>query len=124
MATTRKTLADLKANPLKLTDEQEAALTALSDDDINRAAESDPDNPPMTDDELARAQAARLVKKARARVGGSQAEFAKRFNINLARLKDWERGRFQPDSVALSYLRVIEMEPKAVDRALKRKNVA
>jgi putative transcriptional regulator len=45
-------------------------------------------------------------------------EFAARYRINVARLRDWEHGRSVPDSVALAYLQVIAREPEAVDRAL------
>jgi len=31
---------------------------------------------------------------------------------------DWEQGRFQPDSVARAYIRVIARETEAVERAL------
>jgi DNA-binding transcriptional regulator YiaG len=33
-------------------------------------------------------------------------------------LRDWEQGRFQPDSVARAYIRVIARETEAVERAL------
>ena len=67
----------------------------------------------------ARAVAARDVRRARERTGLSQAKFAARYRINPARLRDWEQGRTLPDSVALAYLRVIDREPEAVERALE-----
>ncbi len=48
----------------------------------------------------------------------TQTEFASRYQLNVARLRDWEQGRSRPDSVARAYLRVIEREPEAVERAL------
>lgn len=45
-------------------------------------------------------------------------KFAERYRIELARLGDWEQGRLLPDTVALAYLRVIERDAAAVDRAL------
>jgi putative transcriptional regulator len=58
------------------------------------------------------------VKTIRKRKGMTQAEFASRYHLNLARLRDWEQRRSNPDSAARAYLRVIEKEPEAVERAL------
>ena len=58
------------------------------------------------------------VKAMRARLRMTQAEFARRFNLNIARIRDWEQGRSQPDGAVRAYLRVIEREPQAVERAL------
>ena len=58
------------------------------------------------------------IKAIRKRRGLTQAEFASRYQLNLARLRDWEQRRSSPDSAARAYLRVIEKEPEAVDRAL------
>ncbi|MBL0406245.1 helix-turn-helix domain-containing protein [Microvirga aerilata] len=90
----------------------------MTEEEIERNAREDHDNPPASDAELARAAAARAVRRARERTGLSQAKFAERFQINLARLKDWEQGRFMPNTVALAYLKVIETDPKAVARAI------
>jgi putative transcriptional regulator len=106
--------------PAALSAQQLSRLDAMSGDDIERNAEADPDNPPMSEPELATARAARQVKSARAATGLSQAKFAERFRINPARLKDWEQGRFAPDSAAAAYLRVIEVNAKAVEEALAR----
>lgn len=48
----------------------------------------------------------------------TQTEFAARYRLSVARLRDWEQGRSRPDSAARAYLRVIEREPEAVERAL------
>ena len=106
------------SNPPRLTPEQEARLDAMSDEEITQAAESDPDNPPLTDEELGRGVAARDVRLTRKKAGLSQSQFAKRYRINLARLRDVEQGRTMPDSAFLAYIRVIYREPEAVDRAL------
>jgi putative transcriptional regulator len=105
-------------NPPELTREQVARLDAMMPEEIERNAIEDAENPPSTDEELDRGVAARAVRLARERTGLSQNQFAERFHINPARLKDWEQGRHQPDSVALAYLKVIEKDPGAVERAL------
>ena len=58
------------------------------------------------------------VAKIRSGTGLSQAEFAERFGFAVATLRDWEQGRRHPDRSARLLLRVIEVEPKAVLRAL------
>jgi putative transcriptional regulator len=104
--------------PVRLTPEEEAFNAILTPEQIEQNAISDPDSPPMTEEELVRASIARHVRCQREKSGLSQAKFAKRFQINPARLRDWEQGRSKPDSVALAYLKVIEKNPKAVDEAL------
>jgi putative transcriptional regulator len=99
--------------------EEWARLEAMTDEQITAAAESDPDNPPLTDGELERVQTARRVQAVRAGTGLSQRRFAETYRINVARLRDLEQGRTQPDSAMLAYLTVIEREPKAVERALR-----
>jgi putative transcriptional regulator len=58
------------------------------------------------------------VKAMRRKLGMTQEEFAIRYGLTLARVRDWEQGRSAPDGAARAYLRVIEKEPEAVNRAL------
>ena len=106
-------------NPPRLTPEQEARQAAMTEEEIEAIAASDPDNPEWTDEELERAVAARRIRLLRGKLGLSQSEFAERYRINVARLRDWEQGRSMPDSAVLAYLTVIEREPEAVKRALE-----
>lgn len=105
-------------NPPRLTPEEEARLNAMTDEEIERRALEDPDNPPSTEEELERGFIARDVRLLREEMGLSQARFAERYRINLAQLRDVEDGRVMPDSALLAYLKVIAREPEAVDRAL------
>jgi putative transcriptional regulator len=59
------------------------------------------------------------VKAIRKKLHMTQSEFAARFSFNVARVRDWEQGRSQPDSALRAYLLVIERQPKAVQKALK-----
>lgn len=58
------------------------------------------------------------VAAIRKRLGLSQGEFAVRFGFKLDALQNWEQGRRRPDGAARAFLRVIEREPAAVQRAL------
>src|SRR5712691_1787812 len=58
------------------------------------------------------------VKAMRARLRMTQAEFAMRYNPNIARSRERQQGRSQPDGAVRAYLKVIEREPQAVERAL------
>jgi putative transcriptional regulator len=58
------------------------------------------------------------VKAIRMSLKLSHAQFAARYGFSLASIRDWERGRAQPDVTARAYLRVIQKEREAVDRAL------
>ena len=58
------------------------------------------------------------VATIRVRLGLSQAEFAARFVFKLDAVQNWEQGRRRPDGAARAFLRVIEREPEAVQRAL------
>jgi putative transcriptional regulator len=91
----------------------------MSDEEIESAARDDPDAQPMTDEELARAFRPKALTELRARLGLSQAEFAKQFALSLRTLQDWEQGRREPEDIARTYLRVIERNPDAVRAALK-----
>jgi len=58
------------------------------------------------------------VRALRRKTGLTQEEFAIRFGLTVARVRDWEQKRSEPDAAARAYLKVIEKEPEAVKRAL------
>jgi putative transcriptional regulator len=109
--------------PADLSPENEAIHRGMTAEQIERNAQGDAENPPMTDEELSRALIARRIKRQREKMGLSQAKFAERYHIKPSRLRDWEQGRFMPDSVALAYLTVIEKNPDAVFEALREEAV-
>jgi putative transcriptional regulator len=59
------------------------------------------------------------IKAIRGRLGMTQQEFADRFDFNINTLRHWEQGRRVPDGTARAYLRVIDREPEAVQKALR-----
>ena len=91
---------------------------SLSDEALEAAARADPDNPPATRAMAAQAEAAHTVRRIRAGSGLSQVMFAARYGFSAAAVRDWEQGRRTPEASTLCYLRVIEREPQAVNRAL------
>lgn len=94
-------------------------LPRLTEEEINAAALSDPDNPPRTPERekhLRRVPRARIIRRA---LRLTQEEFAARFHIPLGTLRDWEQGKTEPDQAARAYLRVIARNPKAVIEALE-----
>ena len=59
------------------------------------------------------------VKAIRERLGLSQADFAARFGLSLAAVRNWDQGRCRPEGAARAYLTVIGRAPGAVERVLR-----
>jgi putative transcriptional regulator len=113
MATVKAT-AEMVAQSLRETDW--SAQDALTDVDVARAVDADPDAALI----LSEAQAvAAMVRTVRKRLGLSQTEFAARYHIPAGTLRDWEQNRKKPDSTAVAFLRVIAREPEVVAKALE-----
>lgn len=60
------------------------------------------------------------VKAIREQLKLSQEAFAERFGLTLATVKNWEQGRRAPEEAAKILLRLIESQPKLVEREVKR----
>lgn len=91
----------------------------MSSADLRAKALSDPDNPPLTPKQLDRMVLAREVRLVREKTGMSQPQFAARFHISLARLRDYEQARSEPDFIVRIFLRIIRDDPKEADRLVK-----
>jgi putative transcriptional regulator len=94
----------------------------MTDEEIEAGALSDPDNPPLTDAELARMRPVSQAKRLRWKLGLSQEEFAVRYRIPLGTLRDWEQGRSEPDAPARAYLIAIAGDSEGVARSLEKAN--
>jgi putative transcriptional regulator len=57
------------------------------------------------------------VRGLRLSLGLSQEQFARRYNLDLDALQNWEQGRRSPERAVWSYLRVIAAQPKEAARA-------
>jgi putative transcriptional regulator len=90
----------------------------MTEEEINAAALTDPDNPPRTLKMQKRLRRVPQVKVMRRALHLTQEEFAARFRIPLGTLRDWEQGKTKPDQAARAYLTVIARNPKAVIEAL------
>ena len=93
-----------------------ARLEAMTEEEIEANALSDPDNPPLTAEELARMRRVPNPRRIRERLKLTQEQFAERFEMPLGTLRDWEQGVSYPDSAARTLLRVIEQGPRGGDQ--------
>ena len=100
-----------------------AARRHPNDEEIERQAIQDGDA--WTDQELSEAEAIsplhtpEQVRALRARLGLSQAQFARRFGFTLATVQQYVQGRRRPSGPASTLLRVIEADPDCVVRVLR-----
>lgn len=93
-------------------------LRSMTDEEAHANALADPDNPPLTKEQLSRMRHVPNPLEIRERLGLTRREFTKQFEISLDNVRDWEDGVRRPDSTAKAYLRVIERNPDAVREAL------
>ena len=77
-------------------------LDGMTEAEKHAAAVSDPDNQPLTEEDMNR-----MKRTPRAKI------------IRRALGLDWEQGRAEPDEAARAYLTVIAREPEMVRKALK-----
>jgi putative transcriptional regulator len=119
MPIVRRTRADIE-EPKVLADL--AARPRPGEEEIERQVVEDGDA--WTDQELAEAEPAypppspAQVRALRAKLGLSQAQFARRFGFTIDTVQQYEQGRRRPSGPASTLLRIIEADPEAVVRAL------
>ena len=96
-------------------------VRAMTEEEIDANAAADPDNPPLTPEELSRMRLVPDPKRIRQRLGMTQEQFAAGFQVPLGTLRDWEQGTRIPDSAARTLLRVIDRNPEMVLATLATK---
>ena len=106
------------ANPPRLSLETEARMAAMTPEQIEANAASDPENPPLTEDELRRLNKARFIRETRKATGLPQEVFAREYLITPGRLRDLEQGRTEPDGAFLAYMALILHSPEGVKSTL------
>ncbi|HEX3672862.1 MAG TPA: helix-turn-helix domain-containing protein [Rhizomicrobium sp.] len=99
-------------------------IRPMSEEEIEAAALSDPDNPPRAAAELAKMKRVPRAKTLRRALRLTQEEFALRYHIPLGTLRDWEQGRSEPDQPARAYLAVIARDPEGIAKAFEKKPFA
>src|ERR1700740_1305824 len=92
-------------------------IRPMTEEQIEAAARSDSDNPPLTESRLKQLKPVPRVRTLRRALGLTQEEFAARFHIPIGTLRDWEQGRSEPDQPARAYLKVIAHDPDGVRHA-------
>ena len=86
------------------------------------AVPADPDDAEdraVSDAGLERALMGRRIRKLRNSLGLSQAEFAERYSIPLANIRQYEIGRTLPPVAVRAYLHIIGAEPQHVADVLQ-----
>jgi putative transcriptional regulator len=116
----KENITRFKLDPRSPPETDWRAFDAMSADERHRAAISDPDCPPATEEQLSRARRAPDVRALRERLNMTQEEFAVRFHLPLSTVRDWEQGTHRPDRPAQVLLTVISSDPDAVVRALEQ----
>ena len=95
-----------------------AGLAAMTEAEIEANAGSDPDNPLLGEEELARLRPIPDAKAIRLRLDMTQEQFARSFQLPLETVREWEAGARSLTGSARTLLRVIERNPDAVLEAL------
>ena len=95
-------------------------LRNMTEEEIEANALSDPDNPPLTDEELERMRSIPNPTRIRERLGMTPLEFAEVFEISVEKLNAWEAQFPWLDFTMITFLRVIEQNPEGVKAALEK----
>jgi putative transcriptional regulator len=111
-------LPDGKTRPFPDRDRADwARLEAMTEKKIEANALADPDNPPMTAEELAPLRVFPHPTHIRETLKLTQEQLSERFEIPLGTPRDWEQGVSWPDKAARTLLHVIEQDPEGVAKA-------
>lgn len=94
-------------------------VDAMTEEEVDANALSDPDNPPLTPTQLASLRRTPNLKEIRHHLHMTQEQFSREFDLPIGTVRDWEQGLKKPDSAARTLLRVIAHNPEAVIEALK-----
>lgn len=95
-----------------------ARVKAMTEEEIEANALSDPDSGWETDEELEQDRFVPMAKLIRLSSGLTQEAFAAKYEIPLGTLRDWEQGVSEPDAAARTLLKVISHRPDAVVESL------
>ena len=91
------------------------------------AIDADPadlEDRPVSAEGLAKAREGRRIRRLRNRLGLSQSDFADRYGIPLANIRQYEIGRVMPPPAVRAYLAVIAQEPRITAEAYRKSRAA
>lgn len=89
-----------------------------TEDEVWENALSDPDNTPLSTEEIERLAKPNQFRDVRQRMNLTVFQIAERFGIPISTALAWETGIAQPDAGALVLPRIIEQDPDAVIRVV------
>ena len=98
-------------------------LKLMTEREVVAAAQSDPDAPLLTDAQLKKFKRVQPpkevdVKIIRDKLHLSQEKFASYFGVSVRTIQEWEQHRRTPTATARNFLKVLEHDPKMVQKAL------
>lgn len=94
-----------------------AYLEAMTDEENQANAGSDPDAVILTDEQRQRLRRVPDPRAIREQLGLTQEAFSRRFGIPVGTLRDWEQGRRFIDATGRALLRTIAVAPDIVAQA-------
>ncbi len=100
-----------------------AAVDALTDDEIEAAARSDPDAQPISAEALARSLEGPPPRVVRQRLKLSREQFCAAYQIALDDLIAWESRQADPGSAIRGYMKLIMKDPIGVAQTLANRPV-
>ena len=85
---------------------------------VDATTEADIAGHQSVDDAAAMIDAAKFARRVRRRLGFSQVEFARRIDVSLDTIRNWEQGKRSPTGAAMALLKVLDKAPEAALAAL------
>lgn len=90
-------------------------LDRMSDHDLERIAQSDPDARPLSEGRLSKIGRAPDINRVLDAVGISAESFASKFNVPLATINDWRERETLPNSIERAFLLLLEANPDLIE---------
>ena len=85
---------------------------------LDNTTEQDIARQQQQDDAEAMRDMAKYARRVRKRLGLSQQEFARRINVSLETIRNWEQGKRRPTGAARTLLKVLDKAPETALRAI------
>lgn len=86
---------------------------------VDATTEADIAKQAAADEAEAMQDAAKFARRVRKRLGLSQAEFARRIDVSLDTIRNWEQGKRRPTGAAKALLKVLDKAPESALAALQ-----